>query len=435
MFLLLLATVFAIDVNVMLPLDVINSYGIQDRPQLVKDLDKLKSAGVVGVMGDVWWGLVETSPKTYKWDPYLELVQIAKDAGLKFQPVMSFHKCGGNVGDTCDIPIPEWVIEAGELNDAFFKDKEGNINNEYISFAADDLAVFNGRTPLEMYKDYMDSFQSTFRSFINSGQINEIQVGLGPCGETRYPSYPSSQWQYCGIGEFQCSDANSISKLQQAATSAGNSEWGVVPEETGNYNTTPPSSTGFFGSGQDNYQSDYGKFFLSWYNGLLFEHANNILSDARSVFGSKLPLAAKVSGIHWWYKDYSHAAELTAGYYNTNSKNAYLDIANLFALNNARFDFTCLEMTGVDWGCGSDPTSLVDQAYVGAQNAGLEVCGENAIDACENGYCDQSKYNQIIKQAKWYQLTSFTYLRMTMALLYRDSNFEMFKNFVQSMNN
>lgn len=38
--------------------------------------------------------------------------------------------------------------------------------------------------------------------------LQEIQVGMGPCGELRYPSYPESNgtWRFPGIGEFQCYD-------------------------------------------------------------------------------------------------------------------------------------------------------------------------------------------------------------------------------------
>ena len=38
--------------------------------------------------------------------------------------------------------------------------------------------------------------------------MQEIQVGMGPCGELRYPSYPESNgtWNFPGIGEFQCYD-------------------------------------------------------------------------------------------------------------------------------------------------------------------------------------------------------------------------------------
>jgi hypothetical protein len=38
--------------------------------------------------------------------------------------------------------------------------------------------------------------------------IQEIQVGMGPAGELRYPSYPEQNgtWKFPGIGAFQCYD-------------------------------------------------------------------------------------------------------------------------------------------------------------------------------------------------------------------------------------
>lgn len=46
-------------------------------------------------------------------------------AGLKVQAVMSFHAAGGNVGDTCKIPLPRWVLEVGDSNpDIFYTDKQ-----------------------------------------------------------------------------------------------------------------------------------------------------------------------------------------------------------------------------------------------------------------------------------------------------------------------
>lgn len=40
--------------------------------------------------------------------------------------------------------------------------------------------------------------------FLVSGLILDVEVGLGPAGELRYPSYPESQgWVFPGIGEFQ----------------------------------------------------------------------------------------------------------------------------------------------------------------------------------------------------------------------------------------
>lgn len=40
--------------------------------------------------------------------------------------------------------------------------------------------------------------------FLASDMIKDIEVGLGPAGELRYPSYPEAQgWVFPGIGEFQ----------------------------------------------------------------------------------------------------------------------------------------------------------------------------------------------------------------------------------------
>ncbi|BFU20249.1 beta-amylase putative [Entamoeba histolytica] len=433
-FLSVVTLALATEVNLMMPLDTVNSNGVNNKGQLQNDLNKIKSGGVAGVMADVWWGLVETSPRNYNWNGYKELVQMVKKAGLKFQAVMSFHKCGGNVGDSVTIEIPQWVRNAGAANDAFFKDNENNVNNEYISFAYDDSSIFEGRTPIEIYKDFMTSFKQNFQSYIDDGTINEIQVGMGPCGETRYPSYPLSRWSYCGVGEFQCNDGKSKELLKKAATDKGHSEWGNgSPSNAGNYNSKPPSSTGFFGNGFDNYQSEYGRFFQEWYFDLLLSHTDKVLSAARNVFGNTLALAGKISGVHWWYNDQSHAAEMTAGYYNSNGNDAYKTLSNTFKNNNVRFDFTCLEMSGTDGNCGSSPANLVDQAFNAAGTVGIGKCGENALELCGYGGCNTNGFNQIINKCKQHGLTAFTYLRMTRGLLDDGNAWGQFTNFVSRM--
>lgn len=42
-----------------------------------------------------------------------------------------------------------------------------------------------------------------------------------------------------------------------------------------------------------------------------------------------MDVAIKVAGIHWWYKSRSHAAEMTAGYYNYLERDGYEPIARL----------------------------------------------------------------------------------------------------------
>lgn len=61
-----------------------------------------------------------------------------------------------------------------------------------------------------MYGDYMSSFKENMADLIEAGAIVDIEVGLGPAGELRYPSYPESQgWKFPGIGEFQVNFVNS----------------------------------------------------------------------------------------------------------------------------------------------------------------------------------------------------------------------------------
>jgi beta-amylase len=57
------------------------------------------------------WGAVERCPGVYDWEPYKTLVEDVKALGLKLQVVLSFHACGGNVGDYASIPLPPWVLK------------------------------------------------------------------------------------------------------------------------------------------------------------------------------------------------------------------------------------------------------------------------------------------------------------------------------------
>lgn len=63
----------------------------------------------------------------------------------------------------------------------------------------------------QVYYDFMRSFRSAMDDYFARGVITEVEVGLGACGELRFPSYPERHgWKYPGIGEFQvCETARS----------------------------------------------------------------------------------------------------------------------------------------------------------------------------------------------------------------------------------
>jgi beta-amylase len=312
--------------------------------------------------------------------------------------------------------LPSFVTEQSDI---WFKDQKGAQTKEYISFFADRVAVHGGRTPLDMYADWFQALASTFEPKLGN-TITEIQVGLGPCGELRYPAYPLERgWSFCGVGEFQCWDKHALANFSGVGHSQG---YTSPPTNAGSYNSRPWDADFF----RDGYKSDYGKFFLDWYFGTMKSHAAEVLDKVNAVFLGRVALASKVAGIHWWYGHESHASELTAGYYNTDSRNAYAEIADTFASNGAALDFTCLEMRNSEQSseCKSQPENLVNQVRDAAQQKKIHFNGENALPRY-----DWTAYEKILQNKQ--ALFAFTYLRLDQKLL--GDGYDAFKGFVHQM--
>ncbi|CAL5211797.1 unnamed protein product [Lathyrus oleraceus] len=430
-----------VPVYVMLPLGVVSVDNVLEDPEGIKEkLVKLRAAGVDGVMVDVWWGIIEKNgPKQYDWSAYRSLFQLVQESGLKLQAIMSFHQCGGNVGDVVTIPIPQWVLDIGQSDpDIFYTNRSGTRDNEYLTNGVDNKPIFHGRTAIEVYSDYMKSFRENMSDFLKSEVIIDIEVGLGPAGELRYPSYPQNQgWVFPGIGEFQCYDKYLKEDFKSAAASAGHSEW-ELPDDAGTYNDVPESTEFFKTNGT--YLTEKGKFFLTWYSNRLLNHGDQILDEANKAFlGCKVKLAIKVSGIHWWYRAPNHAAELTAGYYNLDDRDGYCPIAKTVSRHHGIMNFTCLEMRDTEQSSDaqSSPQKLVQQVLSGGWRENIEVAGENALSRY-----DATAYNQILLNARpqgvnkdgppKHRMYGVTYLRLSEDLL-QQSNFDIFKKFVLKM--
>ncbi|TXG75681.1 hypothetical protein E1A91_1Z026600v1 [Gossypium mustelinum] len=465
-----------VPVYVMMPLDsVTNGNTVNRKKAMNASLHALKSAGVEGIMIDVWWGLVEREATgAYNWGGYAELLEMAKKHGLKVQAVMSFHQCGGNVGDSCIIPLPKWVTEEIEKDpDLAYTDQWGRRNYEYLSLGCDNLPVLKGRTPVQCYADFMRAFRDNFKHLLgeyhcgNSSNLlvivdpmlshplgriqllrnyhcfslQEIHVGMGPAGELRYPSYPEANgtWKFPGIGAFQCYDKYMLSSLKAAAESAGKPEWGSTgPTDAGHYNNWP-EDTPFFKKEGGGWNTPYGEFFLTWYSQMLLEHGERILSSATSIFdGAGVKISVKVAGIHWHYGTRSHAPELTAGYYNTRYRDGYLPIAQMLARHGAVFNFTCIEMRDheqpQDALCA--PEKLVKQVALATGAAQVPLAGENALPRY-----DEYAHEQILRASSLNvdgsavdrEMCAFTYLRMNPSLFHPD-NWRRFVAFVKKMN-
>ena len=141
-----------------------------------------------------------------------------------------------------------------------------------------------------------------------------------------------------------------------------------------------------------------------------------------------------MAGIHWWYLDPSHAAELTAGYYNIGgTRDIYQELAQLLSPFNATFDFTCLEMKDSEQPaeCKCGPYELVQQTKQAALNYKGSYSGENALQRY-----DQTAYDTIKNQATSLgtDIEAFTYLRLTDDLM-SGVNWDTFAAFVSDMNN
>ncbi|KAM3734436.1 hypothetical protein ACB098_10G014300 [Castanea mollissima] len=388
-----------VPVYVKLPTGVINNFCQLIDPEGVRqELSHLKSLNVDGVVIDCWWGIVEDwSPQKYVWSGYRDLFNIIQEFKLNLQVVMAFHEYGGNdSGDTL-ITLPQWVLEIGKDNpDIFFTDREGRRNPECLSWGIDKERVLKGRTSIEVYFDFMRSFRTEFDDLFAEGQISAVEIGLGASGELKYPSLSERMgWRYPGIGEFQCYDKYLQQSLCRASKLRGHSFWGKCPDNAGQYNSRP-HETGFFCERGD-YDSYYGRFFLHWYAQTLIDHADNVLSLANLAF-EEVKIIIKVPAIPWWYKTASHAAELTAGFYNPTNQNGYSPVFEVLRKHSVTLKFVCLrlQVSGLENDEAlADPEGLSWQVLNSAWDRGLTVAGENALSCYE-----REGYMRIVEMAK-----------------------------------
>ncbi|PKA62569.1 Beta-amylase 8 [Apostasia shenzhenica] len=381
-----------IPVYITLPISIINNYCQLLDPEAVRqELRHIKALHIDGVVVDCWWGIVEAwSPQKYQWSGYRDLFNIICEFKLKLQVVMAFHEyCGIESGDMI-ISLPKWILEIGQDNqDIFFTDREGRRNTECLSWGIDRERVLKGRTGIEVCFDFMRSFRVEFDDLFEEGLISAIEIGLGTSGELKYPSFSEkTRWRYPGVGEFQCYDKYMQHNLRKAARLRGHSFWARGPDNAGHYNSRP-HETGFFCDRGD-YDSYYGRFFLHWYSQILIDHADQILSLASLVFEG-VQLIVKIPAIYWWYRTSSHAAELTAGYYNPTNQDGYSPVFNMLKKHSATVKFTFVSQTlgtaheaDEAW---SDPEGLSWQFLNSAWDRGMIVAGQGNFQCHDREAC------------------------------------------------
>jgi len=393
-----------VPIYVMMQLDWMADDGqtLRQPEKLEAQFKALKAAGVRGVMADVWWGICEPQPNTYKFGAALALCSMLKAIGLEFQATMSFHQCGGNVGDPVYIPIPSWALSVAKEKDLLYRYGADHVSEDCLSLAAANERVFAGaskqRTALECYHDYMRAFMTACRTYIGD-TIQEMQVGMGPCGELRYPSYMMSKgWNYPGVGLVVADDKGMRRMLKEAvgmeALPAGlPDKQNALPDDAAIFRAGDPATEGF--------RTGDGKKFFEWYTSALIEYGRMLLTQASEALkhlegpappADKFAFSIKVSGLHWHCMHPSRATETCAGYNcsSSDTANAYSDIAAMVA-GAAKvagrpvfFNFTCLEMTNVDNNGNpqtqSAPEDLIAQVRMACIKHAVPLSGENALE-------------------------------------------------------
>lgn len=388
-----------VPVYTMLATGVITNFcQLLDPEGVRQELRLLKSLHVDGVIVECWWGIVEAwTPQKYEWSGYRELFTVIQEFQLKLQVVMAFHEFEGNDSGGVMISLPQWVLEIGKENpDIFFTDREGRRNTECLSWGIDKERVLKGRTGIEVYFDFMRSFRTEFDDFFMEGLISAVEVGLGASGELKYPSFSKRMgWRYPGIGEFQCYDKYLQQSLRKAAKVRGHSFWARGPDNAGQY-ISRLHETGFFCERGD-YDSYYGRFFLHWYAQSLIDHADNVLSLASLAF-EDTRIVVKIPAVYWWYKTTSHAAELTAGYYNPTNQDGYSPVFEVLKKHSVTMKFVC---SGLQVPCQeidealADPEGLNWQVLNSAWDRGLSIAGQNAVPCY-----DRAGFMRIVETSK-----------------------------------
>lgn len=274
-----------------------------------RQLAEAKKLGVDSVSTDIWWGMIEPEKGKFDFAYADKLSDHIIKAGLRWNPILSFHECGGNVGDTVNVPLPSWIwgdlatkLPGGTTESFQYKSEQGHTSKEYVSLWADELVMDN-------YRSVMENFQQHFAGKRHS--IGEVNISLGPAGELRYPSYNSHDTNtgYPTRGGLQAYSDMAISSFRDYVKEKyGGNEglakaWGI--QNLDDSHILPPSNASEFYQRGDHFNTQYGRDFFDWYNQSLIDHGQRIMTLASDVFAKNdsafagVDLGAKVPGVHW----------------------------------------------------------------------------------------------------------------------------------------
>ena len=86
----------------------------------------------------------------------------------------------GTVSDIC-WQLPRSRRLASRIPDIFYTDKAGYRNRECLSLGCDDVPLLAGRTPVEVYSDFIEAFSDSFDSMFGA-PCTDSQPSVQDCG-------------------------------------------------------------------------------------------------------------------------------------------------------------------------------------------------------------------------------------------------------------
>ncbi|GAB3110085.1 hypothetical protein GCM10027055_08960 [Janibacter alkaliphilus] len=387
-----------ITANVMAPLKV------TDWADFRSDLQTVEAYGVQAVSVDVWWGDVEPRDNRFEWGYYDRVFEEITDAGLDVAPILSFHQCGGNVGDDYTSLLPGWLwtkyadrrVGGQRLGQDGLKHRseQGNYSAETVQGWAD-------RVVANEYRDLTRAFAKRYGREYDD-EFVEINVSLGPSGELRYPAYNQHDE---GTGYPTRGALQSYSRLavedfrrevrrQYGSLHRVNRAWGTRHRSWSQ--VRPPQDADAFFADGDYTDTRYGRDFVDWYNGSLVEHGERMLRTVSRALGGSFrdaDIGYKVPGIHWnmTHPVYPRATEVTTGLIQTSlpldsarGGHGYDRVVELAHQVRGRREvvmhFTALEM-GDNPGPEGYSLAKTLVGWIGdhAEREGVSLKGENAL--------------------------------------------------------
>lgn len=396
------------------------------------DLKAAKAIGVRAVTIDVWWGTVEhAGDQQFDWSYYDRIFETILEHELRIIPIMSFHQCGGNVNDDCNVPLPRWIWNQYTnlpSNALKYKSEQGNFSNEYLSLWANEYAV-------PQYIEFMQAFEKQYADIAD--HIDELNISMGPAGELRMPSYNQhdSGTHYPTRGGWQVYGSLAVADFRNYL----HQKYGNIGQLNRHWQTKFRSFDDIEPAKPELCAEQHCLETIDWFHSALINHGETLLKAGNQAFSSAfrtIPLGYKIPGIHWlmaktgkWHR----AAEIATGLLPATIEQGS-GYANVIKLAKTPLDgrqiilhFTTLEMAdSPDEPAYSLANTLVQSFTQEAEAMRVNVKGENSLAAGITNSFGWMNIDQHFAQGRF---TGITVLRLN--TLVNSKGKEFYQSFIE----